>query len=79
MTLEFKVVLNNAKYLKDGDIITLEANSNAKLQVIHTPGHTPDSVVFYDKNNFTLPPETVLYTGHSDKTTVGTEKLKYIN
>ena len=107
-----RVVLNNAKYLKDGDTITLEANPEIKLDVIHTPGHTPDSVVFYDKDNnnafvgdtifkgsvgnpeyiggdreqlyesiknkiFTLPPETVLYSGHSDKTTVGTEKARY--
>lgn len=109
-----RVVLNNAKYLKDGDTITLEANPKIKLEVIHTPGHTPDSVVFYDKNNgiafvgdtifkgsignseypggngqelsasiinkiFTLPPETVLYSGHSDKTTVGTEKARGVN
>ena len=109
-----RVVLNNAKYLKDGDTITLEANPEIKLEVIHTPGHTPDSVVFYDKKEniafvgdtifkgsignseypggngqelsasiinkiFTLPPETVLYSGHSDKTTVGTEKARGVN
>ena len=109
-----RVVLNNAKYLKDGDTITLETNPKIKLDVIHTPGHTPDSVVFYDKKEniafvgdtifkgsignseyplgcgqelgasiinkiFTLPPETVLYSGHSDKTTVGTEKARGVN
>lgn len=106
------VVLNNARYFNDGDFISLKSNSNVKLQVIHTPGHTPDSVVFYDKKEniafvgdtifkgaignseyplgcgqelgasiinkiFTLPHETVLYSGHSDKTTVGTEKARY--
>ena len=106
------VVLNNARYFNDGDFISLKSNLDIKLQVIHTPGHTPDSVVFYDKKEniafvgdtifkgsignseypggngqelsasiinkiFTLPPETVLYSGHSDKTTVGTEKARY--
>ena len=106
------IVLNNARYFNDGDFISLKSNSNVKLQVIHTPGHTPDSVVFYDKKEriafvgdtifkgaignseyplgcgqelgasiinkiFTFPPETVLYSGHSDKTTVGTEKARY--
>jgi glyoxylase-like metal-dependent hydrolase (beta-lactamase superfamily II) len=80
--------------------------------VIHTPGHTPDSVIYYaPKDNiafvgdtifkgsignwqypggnpedlqrsiiqriFTLPDQTVLYSGHSDPTTVGTEKRRY--
>ena len=107
------IILNNAKYVKDGDFISLKANNNVKLQVIHTPGHTPDSVVFYDKEKgiafvgdtifkgsignsqypggnaqelsaniinkiFALPHETILYSGHSDKTTVKTEKLRYM-
>ena len=106
------IVLNNARYFNDGDFISLKSNLDVKLQVIHTPGHTPDSVVFYDKKEniafvgdtifkgtignseypggngqelgasiinkiFTLPEETVLYSGHSDKTTVGREKARY--
>lgn len=43
------IVLENAKYFDEGDEINL--NSDMKLKVIHTPGHTPDSVVFYDKKN----------------------------
>lgn len=106
------VVLTEAQYFNDGDIISLSSNSAIKLQVIHTPGHTPDSVVFYDENNkiafvgdtifkkgignagypggnaielqnsiinkvFTLPADTILYTGHSEETTVGEESSRY--
>ena len=106
------IILNNAKYFKDGDFVYLKANPKVKLKIIHIPGHTPDSVVFYDEKEnialvgdtifkaaigntgypggnsqelsvsiinkiFTLPPETVLYSGHSDKTTVQEEKTRY--
>ena len=106
------IILNNAKYFNDGDFITLKSNTDVKLQVIHTPGHTPDSCVLYDKDNniafvgdtifknaignsqypggngqelgssimnkiFTLPDDTVLYSGHSAETTVGIEKNRY--
>ena len=106
------ITLNNAKYFNDGDFISLNSNKNIKLQVIHTPGHTLDSVIFYDKNQniafvgdtifkdsigntsypggnhqelmssitnkiFTLPLKTILYSGHTDKTTVEIEKNKY--
>lgn len=43
------IVLENAKYFDEGDEISL--NSDMVLKVIHTPGHTPDSVVFYDEKN----------------------------
>ena len=106
------ICLTEAKYFNDEDEIILNANRNVLLKVIHTPGHTPDSVVFYDKNNhiafvgdtifkgsigateypggnpkhlqqsilqkiFALPKETVLYSGHSEPTTVGAEKSRY--
>lgn len=103
------IALNNAEYLADGAEITLEANPTIKLQVIHTPGHTQDGVVYYDSANslafvgdtifkhgigrtdipggnytqlldsicnkiFTFPDRTILYSGHSDPTTVSAEK-----
>jgi hydroxyacylglutathione hydrolase len=40
--------------LKDGDVVDLE---DAKLTVIHTPGHTPGSICLYD------PVSKVLFTG----------------
>ncbi len=90
----------------------MTANPECKLKVIYTPGHTPDSVVYYaekdrvafvgdtifkgsignwrypggnlrDHNQsisekiFTLPDDTVLCSGHTEKTTVGTEKRRY--
>jgi len=103
------IILTQAEYFDEGDIITLKSNPETKLKVIHTPGHTPDSVIFYDQANnlafvgdtifkagignpnfpggnekllyeninrkiFALPENTVLYSGHSEATTVGAEK-----
>ena len=105
-----QIVLNNAEYFDDNDIISLSDDST-KLKVIHTPGHTLDSVIFYDEKNhlafvgdtifkagygntqfpggnekvlmnsikqkiFALPEKTVLYSGHSDETTVEAEKKR---
>ena len=106
------VVLSGAHYLEDGDVLSLEANPRKQLQVIHTPGHTPDSVVYYSAEEklafvgdtifkggpgstqypggnpgqlrvslekiLSLPPETVLYSGHSAPTTVGWEYALYL-
>lgn len=44
------IVLPHAHYFNDNDIITLDANPDIKLQIIHTPGHTSDSVIFYHKS-----------------------------
>ncbi|MDE6577086.1 MAG: MBL fold metallo-hydrolase [Muribaculaceae bacterium] len=37
--------------LYDGEIIRLKAHSGFLLKVIHTPGHTPGSVIFYSPND----------------------------
>lgn len=42
------VTLMGANLLHDGEELALEANPAVRLQVLHTPGHTPDSVVLYD-------------------------------
>lgn len=103
------IILEDIKYLKDGDIISLEVNTDITLRVIYVPGHTLDSVVYYsaDKNIafvgdtifagsigrsdfyggnaiqlftgivqriFSLPDNTILYSGHSKPTTVANEK-----
>ena len=44
------VVLEDASYFEDGAQFALEANPHYRLQAIHTPGHTPDSVTFYCRN-----------------------------
>ncbi|WP_069997371.1 MBL fold metallo-hydrolase [Cellulosilyticum sp. I15G10I2] len=36
-------------YVKHGDVITLEANSNMNLKVIHAPGHTTDGTAYYSE------------------------------
>lgn len=42
-----RVILPDAQFFNDGDFLSLPANPNFGLQVIATPGHTPDSVTFY--------------------------------
>lgn len=104
------IVLKDSDYFHDGDVFSID---DLHLRVVCTPGHTTDSVVFYDADNsiafvgdtifkgsvgathfpggdrkqlaksireriFTLPEETVLYSGHSEKTDVLTEKRRYI-
>lgn len=41
------IVLNEAKFFQNGDFIHVPNNPDFGLQVIATPGHTPDSVTFY--------------------------------
>ena len=43
--------VRNVMYLRDGDTVSLRANSAISLQVIHTPGHTTDSVVYYSEKD----------------------------
>jgi glyoxylase-like metal-dependent hydrolase (beta-lactamase superfamily II) len=45
------ITLKDAKYFTDNEEIILEADKNIKLKVLHTPGHTADSVTFYDTDN----------------------------
>ncbi len=106
------IVLEQAQYLEDGEMVGWNDDKSAGLRVIYTPGHTQDSVVYYDKDNniafvgdtifkdsygathfpggdfaqlmnsiknkvLTLPDNTVLYSGHSEPTTVGLEKNNF--
>lgn len=109
---EQNITLSQAKYLQDGDEIPLSSAPDIKLKVIHTPGHTSDSVVYYDLDNnvafvgdtifkdsegrtdlpggnyvqlrnsinkkiLSLPDITVLYSGHTEKTTIQNEKGRF--
>ena len=106
------ITIDGAIPLDDGEIISLANDPSFCLRVIHTPGHTPDSVTFYSERDrvafvgdtifkagigswgypggnkteliksiteriFTLPDETLLCSGHSEQTKVGTEKRRY--
>jgi len=48
-----EIILNEAQYLNDGDTVLLDGAPEVMLSVIHTPGHTTDSVIYYDKDNKT--------------------------
>lgn len=109
---EHNITLPKAEYLQDGDEIPLNSAPDIKLKVIYTPGHTADSVIYYDQNNnvafvgdtifkdsvgrtdlpggntaqlydsiknkvITLPDDTVLYSGHTEKTSVQHEKGRF--
>lgn len=53
-------VLNDAQFFNDGDVISLPDNPDFSLQVIATPGHTPDSVTFYSpKENAAFVGDTI--------------------
>ncbi|MBO4284724.1 MAG: MBL fold metallo-hydrolase [Alphaproteobacteria bacterium] len=53
-------VLKNMCCFNDGDDIALFANKSVSLKVISTPGHTLDSVVFYDaQNGFAFTGDTI--------------------
>lgn len=41
------VVVPHYEEVYDGEVIRLKANSALYLKVIHTPGHTPGSVIYY--------------------------------
>lgn len=47
------IYIRNVHYFNDGDLISLNKNPEFFLKVIHTPGHTEDSVVFYSENEKT--------------------------
>ena len=105
-------ILEGALPLKDGEKVALDANPDFYVEVIHTPGHTKDAVIYYTEKDhaafvgdtifkgcignytlpggsyetlmksiteriFTLPPDTVLYSGHTEPTTAGAEKRRY--
>ena len=54
------ITVSNAKYLYDGDVITLEANPSMALKVIETPGHTEDSIVLHsEKDKFAFVGDTI--------------------
>ena len=45
------IVLKDAGYLSDGEKLTLQVDPSAALTVMNIPGHTPDSVAYYDEVN----------------------------
>jgi glyoxylase-like metal-dependent hydrolase (beta-lactamase superfamily II) len=49
-----------SKWLKDGDVIDL---GHRRLEVIHTPGHSPDSICLLDRNARLLWTGDIFYTG----------------
>jgi glyoxylase-like metal-dependent hydrolase (beta-lactamase superfamily II) len=52
-------------YLKEGDVIEF---GNSKLQTIHTPGHSPGSLTFYNKEEKFMIAGDVLFYGSIGRT-----------
>ena len=56
-------------FVADGDEILLgQGEETLKLQVIHTPGHTPGSVCYYDQKNGILFSGDTLFKGAEGRT-----------
>ena len=67
-----KTVFQGAHFFRDGDTFSLENSPEYTLRVIHTPGHTPDSVIFYDeKHGFAFSGDTIFAGGHGNDTFPG--------
>ena len=65
-----EIVLDGAQSLADGEVVAIETQPKMALKVIHVPGHTPDS----KEKIMSLPEDTILYSGHSEPTTVANER-----
>jgi len=104
------ILINDVHYVQADATFELIANSEFKITMTHTPGHSMDHVMYDNANDkiafvgdtifkgqngtsqyeggnesnlrqsitsiLSLPDDVVLYTGHSDKTTVGFEKRR---
>lgn len=46
-----EMLVHGASHLCNGDVLRLAANPDFALKVIHTPGHTTDSVMYYSAND----------------------------
>lgn len=103
------LIVSDFQSMPEGSEFSLSTNPKLKLQMIATPGHTQDAVIYYDKDNhltfvgdtifknsygrtdipggneaqllqsitrkiLTLPPDTILYSGHSAPTDVAAER-----
>lgn len=44
------IIIEATNYMKNNELIKLEANSNIILRAIHVEGHTLDGMVFYSEN-----------------------------
>ena len=43
------IIVRDAEYLDDGDVVSLNDDPDFALKVIYVPGHTTDSVLFYSE------------------------------
>ncbi|MDE6514307.1 MAG: MBL fold metallo-hydrolase [Muribaculaceae bacterium] len=59
----YPITVPHYEEFSDGEIIRLKANSRFYLKVIHTPGHTPGSVIFYSPDEHVAFVGDTLYQG----------------
>ncbi len=52
------LILNDTKRFQEGDLLKLE-EGDLSLKVIHTPGHTEDSCIFYSEEHLAFVGDTI--------------------
>ncbi|MBR2384549.1 MAG: MBL fold metallo-hydrolase, partial [Clostridia bacterium] len=62
--------------MRDGDIIEL---GNRRLQVLHTPGHSPGHCCFYEKERGYLYSGDLIYSGCLDAFYPSTNPIEFMN
>ena len=62
-----KITFQGANLFRDDTVFVLAGNPEYALRVIHTPGHTPDSVLFYDeKHELAFTGDTIFQGGRGN-------------
>jgi Zn-dependent hydrolases, including glyoxylases len=64
------------RVLKDGDTIELGKRT---IQILHTPGHSPGSMCFYEKDNGYLYTGDLIYIGELFAYYPSTDPIAYMN
>lgn len=44
-----EIILEDVRYIEDGEVISLKAAPECSLKAIYVPGHTEDSILYYDE------------------------------
>ena len=74
-----EITVRDARYFRHGNLIALDARPSRALRVIHTPGHTPDSVLLYDEERGTaFSGDTVFRGAHGNDQLPGGDGVRLL-